>query len=139
MIHKIILVISFALFSWLFAWIPALWCGLDTFSKVVQPLYQIPTKLVPFTEITSQALGAYGVILNNNPFVTLLYVLQGFAFTFWTISFLAFKSKMVSLSLTLIALIASSGMLYFDGTWLFIPLVLHKAYDLYWTYYSEIN
>lgn len=139
---KNIALIGFALLSWIYAWIPALWCGLDIYNNdVIPPNIQIPTNIVPLTEISTQLIALYGMTQNTNIPTSALYLIQGIAFPLWTITFLAFKSKGWSMALAFITLICALGMMIMtDANWLwFVPLMLHKGYDIYWTHFAEFK
>jgi len=138
-VHNTILLVGVFVISWVFAWLPALWCGLSTFAKVIPPVWQIPTILVPITEILSQGLGVYGMAVSNLSVIGhIAFVVQSIAFPLWTYTFLGLQSKLLSIILALITLTGASIMAITSSQWLwFLPLILHKAYDVYWTLLAE--
>lgn len=143
MSSKTVALIGFAIISWVFAWLPAIWCGTGVFAnEVIVPLVQIPTAIVPITELITQGMALYGMTMNTNIWASLAYIGQGIAFPLWTYTFLGLKNKELSLLMTVIALGGSILMWGLSEdvkmAWLwFVPLILHKAYDVYWTQFAE--
>lgn len=145
MSSQTVALVGFAIISWVFAWLPGLWCGLDVFKKeVIVPFIQIPTGVVPITELITQGMALYGMTMNTNAWASVAYVVQGIAFPLWTYTFLGLKNKGLSLLMTVIALVGSILMWGLSEdvkmAWLwFVPLILHKAYDVYWTQFAEFK
>ena len=136
-----ILFAGVALLSWIFAWAPGLWCGRDVFqNEVVVPPFQLPTTIVPITEVITQAMLWYALqdieLYDLNPYSTIAYVVQAFAFPLWTYTFLQYKSKEWSLLLVIIAFVCGILIPYFtpEIDWVIVvPFIIHKLYDIYWT------